>query len=1008
MKIGHISDIHIRGSVRHDEVRKTTEDFIEQAKQKKLDHIIISGDIFHTKTSGITPESIDLLVWFFQELSKVAKVHVTLGNHDGVIHNMDKQDAITPIIKAIQNDNVILYKNSGVYPISDKVDLSVYGIFDKSNWELAQKTDSSKFNIGTFHGPVAGCVTDLNWMLDAEASVEYFSMHDVVMLGDIHKQQFLDSKNNVPRMGYPGSFMQNDFGEGIERHWLLWDIDEDKKTWTVSVENLLNSKPFVTIDSIENCTIKNGRYKIRTTEDLSPADKSKMRAQIKNILGSSDVVFELDKNETSLEQAQATSSGSLTDSSAIVDYCKKSYPDTNKGTLAIIKSAIDNCSKSESNGTVWSMEKLEFENVLGYGESNSINFTGLKGFVGLFGPNKIGKSSLVGAILYSLFNVVDRGTNKSHSVINTNYMSCRADMTISTNTEKLQITRQTIKTKTKNKESSNTQLNLCELITNTDLTLDQRAATDKIIEKKLGNIDDFRVASISTQNSIASFLDETPGERRKILSRHIGLDKIEEAYQSIQTEFNSIKSQMKMLTAKLEETNLVQIEEQLSSTEQLLVSLESDLENKSNEQRKFLIENKEKLQLVDKQKTLESDLFKAKSQLEQCKNSIERVLYSIGTDQKWISENENKVNELDSISKEILDKEKLNQKMLELWTQVKSIKDSIAKVEKDKKTLSVVPCGDDYPTCPFIKDAYRSVKESNDLEGNLNDLMAQIEEGKKSNADFDFLKSKRDELIRISSQLPMKQKMILKSEEDLQSLLSQKPDLEEKIETAQSELNQLGKPEVETTINFDKTISDIKTEISKQNVIKGGLIQKIESFKKTKSEIDLIETNYKNYELAALILSKKGIQTKLLSDNIQYVNNKIKSYLSPHFNFTVEFEIDETNGDAEATIVCDNGDRRSLNLGSGMERTTGCIAIRAAIHSVSVLPKSNFMIIDEGFGSIEGDNVTSTINCIKDISKDFKFVLVISHLQTVKDFVDSSITIEKSSSDGQSRINFGN
>ena len=90
-----------------------------------------------------------------------------------------------------------------------------------------------------------------------------------------------------------------------------------------------------------------------------------------------------------------------------------------------------------------------------------------------------------------------------------------------------------------------------------------------------------------------------------------------------------------------------------------------------------------------------------------------------------------------------------------------------------------------------------------------------------------------------------------------------------------------------------------------------------------------------------------------------------------------------------------------------MERTTGCIAIRAAIHSVSVLPKSNFMIIDEGFGSIEGENVTSTINCIKDISKDFKFVLVISHLQTVKDFVDSSITITKND-DGTSRIIYGN
>lgn len=1007
MRIAHISDIHIRGSVRHDEIRKTTEDFLEQAKSKKIDHILISGDIFHTKTSGITPESIDLLVWFFQELSKVAKVHVTLGNHDGVIHNLDKQDAISPIIKAINNSNVVLYKDSGIYPIADGVELSVYGIFDKPNWSLAQKVDNSNFNIGTFHGPVAGCKTDLDWMLETEASVEYFDMHDVVMLGDIHKQQFLDSRDGVPRMGYPGSFMQNDFGEGIDRHWLLWDIDEQKKTWTVSVENLLNSKPFVTIDSVEDCRIKNGRYKIRTTNELSPADKSKMRKDIKNLLGSSDVVFELEK--TSIEEASVDqiSVGSLTDSNSIVGYCQNVYPNTNKDVLSIIKESIENASKSElSNGTIWSMDKLEFENVLGYGESNSIDFTGLNGFVGLFGPNKIGKSSLVGAILYSLFNVVDRGTNKSHSIINTNHSSCRAEMTVSTNTEKLQLTRQTIKTKTKNKESSNTQLNLLELNSNKDLTLDQRAATDKVIEKKLGNIDDFRVGSISTQNSIASFLDETPGERRKILSRHIGLDKIEEAYQSVQSEFNVIKSQMKSLSAKLEESNLNQLEEQLSITEKNILELESELDRKSDEHKKFLIENKEKLQIVEKRHSIESEKLKNINALNACSDSIESISKSLASDKQWILDNENKAKDLDAVSKEIVDKEKLNQKLLELWTQAKSIKDSIAKVEKDKKTLSVVPCGDEYPTCPFIKDAYQNVKESTGLEGNLNDLLNQIDEGKKSNSDFEFLKSKRDELIRISSQLPMKQKLIAKSTLDFENLMNQKIEIESKIDSLKNELSKLESPEIET-INFDKEISDIKLEISKQNVVKGGLIQKIESFKKSKSEIDRIETKYKNYELAATILSKKGIQTKLLSDNIQFVNNKIKSYLSPHFDFTVEFEIDETNGDAEATIVCDNGNRRSLNLGSGMERTTGCIAIRAAIHSVSVLPKSNFMIIDEGFGSIEGENVTSTINCIKDISKDFKFVLVISHLQTVKDFVDSSITITKND-DGTSRIIYGN
>ena len=76
----------------------------------------VGGDIVHSKTQGISPELIDMLSWWFTGLADIAPTHIILGNHDGLILNKHRQDAITPIIKALDNDNLYLYKDSGTYP----------------------------------------------------------------------------------------------------------------------------------------------------------------------------------------------------------------------------------------------------------------------------------------------------------------------------------------------------------------------------------------------------------------------------------------------------------------------------------------------------------------------------------------------------------------------------------------------------------------------------------------------------------------------------------------------------------------------------------------------------------------------------------------------------------------------------------------------------------------------------------------------------------------------------
>ena len=232
MKIIHISDIHFRGLSRHDEYVRSFTEFFKTAKSLNPDVIYVGGDIVHSKTQGISPELIDVLSWWFTELAKVAPTHIILGNHDGLILNKDRQDAITPIIRALNNKNLFLYKESGVYPVAGHPGYNwcVFSCFDEERWDTVVPTKGD-INLALFHGGVLGSKTDINWNIEGEVKVDFFDGFDFGLLGDIHKLQYLDDEK---RIAYPGSTIQQNYGEDLGKGFLFWDI-KDKDNFTSSI-----------------------------------------------------------------------------------------------------------------------------------------------------------------------------------------------------------------------------------------------------------------------------------------------------------------------------------------------------------------------------------------------------------------------------------------------------------------------------------------------------------------------------------------------------------------------------------------------------------------------------------------------------------------------------------------------------------------------------------------------------------------------------------------------------
>lgn len=194
LKIAHIADVHWRSLSRHAEYRAVFEEFAFQAREKGVDHIFVGGDIFHTKTSGLSPEYIDQMNWWLKTLSAAAPVHLTLGNHDGLLTNMSRQDAVTPIVAALNNPRVFLYKKSGVYQFAPGYNWCIFSLFDEEGWKDVKPVPGD-INIACYHGPLYGAHTETDWVIEEGLNLEFFKPYEFCMLGDIHQQQYMDYRD---------------------------------------------------------------------------------------------------------------------------------------------------------------------------------------------------------------------------------------------------------------------------------------------------------------------------------------------------------------------------------------------------------------------------------------------------------------------------------------------------------------------------------------------------------------------------------------------------------------------------------------------------------------------------------------------------------------------------------------------------------------------------------------------------------------------------------------------
>jgi DNA repair exonuclease SbcCD nuclease subunit len=235
-KIIHCSDIHINNILRHEEYAEQLTQFIEKCQEIAANYdkdeirIVIAGDLLHSK-NNISPELITFVSTFIRQLEEISKVIVIAGNHDLIVNNSSRKDAISSIFETANFTNSYLLDmelayESG-YVIDDNITWCLYSIFDnfkQPNIQEAKELYPSNINVGLYHGMIVGSMLYNGSIVDCGVNGTLFEDCDCVMAGDIHKFQLI--KRNDIDIIYPSSLIQQNYGETVTQHgFCVWDVE---------------------------------------------------------------------------------------------------------------------------------------------------------------------------------------------------------------------------------------------------------------------------------------------------------------------------------------------------------------------------------------------------------------------------------------------------------------------------------------------------------------------------------------------------------------------------------------------------------------------------------------------------------------------------------------------------------------------------------------------------------------------------------------------------------------
>jgi len=1041
-KIYHISDIQIRNLQRHREYEQVFENLYEFIKKDTDNAVVyIGGDIAHSKTD-MSPELVDQLSRLFKRLSELCPTLLIAGNHDCNLNNRSRLDVLQPIVENIKNENLHYLNESGVYYVAD-VGFAVLEVRDSESNLPDPSTINANTKVLLYHGTVDKSQTDLGFYLPSSVKLKDFDGYDMVLLGDIHKmqtmQEYKTGKTTKPIVRYCGSLVQQNHGETLKGHGIsVWDVKKRKFTH----KEIENEFGYYTLH------IENGL--VPKANDLPP--KARLRIKIKNT-SSSDLkkALTIIKHRHNIKEVSIIREDEYrvdTGNSSIVDFGDVFDPDVQNGLIEHylknnttaneeIIEKVKKINKELSSSIVgeevsrnisWKPKKFTFSNMFSYGENNVINFERCNGVTGLFSPNASGKSSILDALTFCLFDKSTRAY-KAENVMNhsKSNFSCELEFDIGNDSYVIKRVGRVLR-----HGSTRVDVDFYRIEDGKKISLngDQRNSTNKNIRKLIGTYDDFIMTSFSAQGNSSIFLEQNQTEKKEILGKFLGLSIFDQLYKLAKEESSGLQSMLKNFLDVDYDQQISDIETELDQVNDVITKLENSQNIKEIERDKH--KNKV-LDLMGTMKPIDATIKDLKEleddyQLEEGKK-IE-LLKRLNSTKDELSETKRNdeilANRITSEKyKDIENRTVEYELIVSQRDEAKKAIDNL-KVEVRNKLDKIDKLGNlDYdPGCSycmnnvFVKDAIKTKEELEKDKTRAASTVAKLKTlENKIQINEDVPKS-YSEFLDLSKELKNNKKYFEQCEIRIKDVNDAVKGSESYITSIKNEIKRSKgyqkdikyNEKVQLKINDQKSaesvieteikavVNDIHQYVGKKSALETKKQEIVQIINRVKD----LEDKFEAYKYYLMAVDKNGVSYDLISKILTKVELEVNNILSQIVDFQIIFDMDGKN--INNYIAYDNDKSWPLEMASGMEKFISGLAIRIALTNISNLPRPNFIAIDEGWGTMDSDNLNSLYQLFQYLKNIYQFSLIISHIDTMRDFTD--ILLEIKQDQGYSKIIF--
>jgi DNA repair exonuclease SbcCD ATPase subunit len=213
--------------------------------------------------------------------------------------------------------------------------------------------------------------------------------------------------------------------------------------------------------------------------------------------------------------------------------------------------------------------------------------------------------------------------------------------------------------------------------------------------------------------------------------------------------------------------------------------------------------------------------------------------------------------------------------------------------------------------------------------------------------------------------------------------------------------------------DFEEVIEEVEKQYNIENTNLTKNTALIDQLRKDIAENKAIENSLTLYTIYRKAL--KQLPYLLLAKIQPLLEKKVNDLLSIITDFTLKFDMSDSkidiyidrsiNRNSDNQMGKYSGSKYSggakpdrhilVNNASGFERFISSLAIRIALLDISNLPKINFMAIDEGWSCFDTTNLNNVGQILDYLKTKFDYILTISHLNEIKQYCDTMITLRK-------------